>query len=49
MIIHIVELYGERFKSIETFGVLDQIHRKYAMYHDTSVPTANTEGEAIER
>ena len=49
VIIHIVEMYGERFKLIETFGVVEQINRKYAQYHDTSIATANTEGEMIDR
>lgn len=49
VIIHIVELYGERFKSIETYGVVEQISRKYAQYHDTSGATATSGGEAIDR
>jgi hypothetical protein len=49
VIIHIVELYGERFKSIETYGVVEQISRKYAQYHDTSGATATAGGDALER
>jgi hypothetical protein len=41
-------MYGERFKSIDTFGVLEQINRKYAQYHDTSGVTPNA-GEAMDR
>jgi len=41
VIIHIVEMYGERFKLIDTFGVVEQINRKYAQYHDTSGVTGN--------
>ena len=40
MIIHLVETYGERLKSIETFGVADQLSRRYVQYHDTSTVTA---------
>ena len=47
-IIHIVEMYGERFKSIDTFGVVEQINRKYAQYHDTSEVTPIA-GEAMDR
>jgi len=42
-------MYGERFKLIETFGVVEQINRKYAQYHDTSIATASAEGEMIDR
>jgi hypothetical protein len=41
-------MYGERFKLIETFGVVEQINRKYAQYHDTSAAIVNT-GEPIDR
>jgi hypothetical protein len=41
-------LYGERFKLIETFGVVEQINRKYAQYHDTSVAVANAGDEIID-
>jgi len=49
IIIHIVEMYGERFKPIETFGVVEQIHRKYAQFHDVSSPATTTTGEPIDR
>ncbi len=49
VIIHIVELYGDQFKSIETYGVVEQISRRYAQYHDTSGVVANSGTEAIDR
>lgn len=49
IIIHIVELYGERFKSIETYGVVEQISRRYAQYHDTSGVAIGAGTEAIDR
>ena len=49
VIIHIVEMYGERFKLIETFGIVEQINRKYAQYHDTSLATPNAGDEIIDR
>ena len=42
MIIHLVETYGDRFKSIETFGVVEQLNKRYAQYHDTSVVAATS-------
>ena len=42
-------MYGERFKSIETFGIIEQIHRKYAQYHDNPITTVNTGNEVIDR
>jgi len=42
-------MYGERFKAIETFGIVDEINKRYAQLHDTSTVTASTGGEAIDR
>jgi hypothetical protein len=47
--IYIVETYGERFKSIETYGVVEQISRRYAQYHDSSATTATAVGDSAER
>jgi hypothetical protein len=49
IIIHIVETFGERFKNVETFGMVEQINLRYAQYHDTSVSTVNlgTESERL--
>jgi hypothetical protein len=49
IIIHIVEMYGERFKLTETFGVVEQIHRKYAQFHDVAPAPTTTTGESIDR
>jgi hypothetical protein len=49
VIIHIVEMYGERFKTIETFGIVDEINKRYAQLHDTSTVTASAGGEIIDR
>lgn len=42
-------MYGERFKTIETFGIVDEINKRYAHLHDTSTITATAGGEAIDR
>jgi hypothetical protein len=34
-VIHIVETFGEKFKSIQTFGVVEEISQRYAQYHET--------------
>lgn len=49
VMIYIVETYGERFKSIETYGVVEQINRRYAQYHDSSATTAIVVGDSAER
>jgi hypothetical protein len=49
VMIYIVETYGERFKSIETYGVVEQISRRYAQYHDSSATTATAAGDSAER
>jgi hypothetical protein len=42
-------MYGERFKTIETFGIVDEINKRYAQLHDTSTVTASAGGEVIDR
>jgi hypothetical protein len=42
-------MYGERFKLIDTFGVVEQIHRKYAQFHDVAAAPTTTTGEPIDR
>ena len=42
-------MYGERFKTIETFGIVDEINKRYAQLHDTSTVTASAGGEIIDR
>lgn len=42
-------MYGERFKLIETFGVVEQIHRKYAQFHDVAAASTTTRDEPIDR
>jgi hypothetical protein len=34
LVIHIVETFGEQFKSIQTFGVVEMISLRYAQYHE---------------
>jgi protein phosphatase 4 regulatory subunit 3 len=47
---HLVEMYGERFESIRTFGVIEQIKNRYAQYHDTSSDnTVNAAGQVVDR
>jgi hypothetical protein len=46
---HIVETHGERFKSVETFGVVENIYKRYAQYHDTSAVTSTSGGDTLDR
>jgi len=34
--IHIIEMFGDRFKTIQTYGVIEQISLRYAQYHEAS-------------
>jgi hypothetical protein len=36
IMIHIIEMFGDRFKSVQTYGVMEQIGLRYAQYHEAS-------------
>ena len=42
-------MYGEQFKSLQTFGIVDEINKRYAEIHDASTVAASTGGEVIDR
>jgi len=45
--IHIVETFGDRFKLIPTYGVMEQISLRYAQYHGASDNMVEGETERL--
>lgn len=45
--IHIVEMFGDRFKLVPTYGVMEQISLRYAQYHGASDNMVEGETERL--